>query len=61
MLEGEEILHKLLYKWNYWQVKYLAICSNNTVGGILNWWISVATVWKEPHAWSMYGSIIVDS
>ena len=26
---------------NYWQVEYLAICSNNAIGEILNWQISV--------------------
>ena len=31
----------ILYKWNYWRVECLAIYSNTTVGGILNWQISV--------------------
>ena len=25
----------------YWWVKYLVICSNNAIGGILNWQISL--------------------
>ena len=29
------------YMWNYWRDKYLAICSNNSIGGVLNWSISV--------------------
>ena len=30
------ILPTIPYKWNYWLVKYLAICLGNTIGGILN-------------------------
>ena len=26
----------ILYMLNYWQAKYLAICSNNAIGGFLN-------------------------
>ena len=29
------------YKQKYWRSLYLVVCSNNTVGGILNWRISV--------------------
>ena len=31
----------ILCKWNYWQVEYLAVCSNKAIDRILNWWISV--------------------
>ena len=31
----------ILYKWNYWRVEYFVICSNNIIGRILNWQISV--------------------
>ena len=31
----------IAYKWNYWQIKYLVVCSNNAIGRILNWRISV--------------------
>ena len=27
----------VLYKQKYWQTLYLAVCSENAVGGILNW------------------------
>ena len=32
--------HHVPYKQKYWQTLYLTVCSN-TVGGILNCWISV--------------------
>ena len=40
---GLSELHRMpMYiPWNYWQVEYLAISLNNTIGEILNWWILV--------------------
>ena len=32
-------------KQKYWRTLYLVVCSENTVGGILNWWISL--LYKE--------------
>ena len=31
----------ILYKWNYWRVENLAICSYTAIGENLNWRISV--------------------
>ena len=35
------IIDNFPYKWNYWRVEYLAICSNIAIEEILNWRISV--------------------
>ena len=47
------------YKWNYWRVKYLVVCSNNAT----YWWdfklVDFSTIWKEIHACSINGLIIL--
>ena len=45
------------HKQKYRQTLYLAVCSENVVGGILNWWnfklVDFITVWRKTHACSI--------
>ena len=51
----------ILYKWNYWQVEYLAISLIKS-----RYWrdfklVDISTVWREIHACSINGLIMAYS
>ena len=57
LLECLSVCVLLPYKQKYWRILYLAVCSNNAVGGILNWQISVM-YGEKPVFSSINGSIM---
>ena len=52
-------VHNTPYKQKYRRTLYLAVCSENAVGGTINWQILLLYGEKSVHACSINGSIMV--